>query len=146
MAAPPNRVWALVSDITRIGKFSPETFDAEWLGGATGPEVGARFRGRVRRNGKRYLVYWTTCTITRCDPGRDFAFEVALVGTTKAVEWSYHIEPRDGGSDVTESFKLLEWFGSSVYAAFFEKARTRTNLTNMQATLDRVKVVAEARE
>ena len=52
MDAPPETVWALVSDVTKIGQFSPETFEAEWLDGATGPAVGARFRGHVRRNGR----------------------------------------------------------------------------------------------
>jgi hypothetical protein len=52
MAASTERVWDLVSDVTRVGEFSPETFEAEWLGGASGPEVGARFRGHVRRNGR----------------------------------------------------------------------------------------------
>ena len=47
MAASPEAVWELVSDITNTGKFSPETFEAEWLGGADGPVVGARFRGHV---------------------------------------------------------------------------------------------------
>ena len=40
MDAPPEKVWALVSDVTQIGRFSPETFEAEWLDGATGPAVG----------------------------------------------------------------------------------------------------------
>jgi Polyketide cyclase / dehydrase and lipid transport len=75
MAASADRVWDLVSDITRVGEFSPETFEAEWLGGASGPEVGARFRGHVRRNG-RGPVYWTACTVVACDPGREFAFAV----------------------------------------------------------------------
>ena len=44
MNASPQQVWALVSDVTRIGEFSPETFEAEWLDGATGPEVGASGR------------------------------------------------------------------------------------------------------
>ena len=53
MSAPAEEVvWELVSDVTSIGKFSPETFEAEWLDGATGPAVGARFRGHVKRNGK----------------------------------------------------------------------------------------------
>src|SRR3954466_15495223 len=56
MAAPPEKVWDLVSDVTRIGEFSPETFDAEWLDGATGPAVGTRFRGHVLRNGTDVLV------------------------------------------------------------------------------------------
>ena len=52
MAATPAKVWDLVSDVTRIGEFSPETFDAKWVGGATGPELGARFKGHVKRNGR----------------------------------------------------------------------------------------------
>ena len=62
MAAPPERIWDLVSDVTKIGKYSPETFEAEWIDGATGPAVGAKFRGHVKRNGKG-PIYWTTCTV-----------------------------------------------------------------------------------
>jgi MFS transporter, PAT family, beta-lactamase induction signal transducer AmpG len=51
MAAPADVVWEVVSDVTRIGEFSPETFEAEWVDGATGPALGARFRGHVKRNG-----------------------------------------------------------------------------------------------
>ena len=146
MAAPPERVWSLVSDITNTGKFSPETFEAEWLDGATGPAVGARFRGHVRRNGKRWLVYWTKCTITKCEPGRDFAFGVDGPGGKPTVKWSYHFEPSGDGTDVTESFELGDFLVSRLYATFAEKARTRTNLNNMQATLDRIKAVAESPE
>ena len=63
MDAPPDKVWALVSDVTKIGRYSPETFEAEWLDGATGPAVGARFRGHVKRNG-RGPTYWTTSSVT----------------------------------------------------------------------------------
>ena len=43
MAASPDEVWSLVSDVTRIGSYSPETFEAKWVDGATGP--GSRARG-----------------------------------------------------------------------------------------------------
>ena len=79
MHAPPDEVWDLVSDVTRIGSYSPETFEAEWLEGATGPAVGAKFRGHVKRNGKG-PTYWTTCVVTDCVPGAEFAFDV-LRGT-----------------------------------------------------------------
>src|ERR1700722_5622497 len=108
MAAPPKRVWSLVSDITNTGKFSPETFEAEWLDGATGPAIGTRFRGHVRRNGKKWLVYWTKCTITESVPGRDFAFGVDGPGGKPAITWRYHFEPSGDGTDVTESFELGE--------------------------------------
>lgn len=33
VAAPAGRCWDLVTDVRRIGEFSPETFEAEWAGG-----------------------------------------------------------------------------------------------------------------
>ena len=57
MAAPPERVWDLVSDVTRIGRYSPETFEAEWIEGATGPAVGAELPGprEAQREGAHLL-------------------------------------------------------------------------------------------
>ena len=43
--APPDVVWRLVADITRMGEWSPECWKAEWEGDATGPAVGAHFHG-----------------------------------------------------------------------------------------------------
>lgn len=45
IAAPPARVWDLVSDVRNMGRWSPETFSTRWLRGAMLPEPGARFRG-----------------------------------------------------------------------------------------------------
>lgn len=36
MAAPPDKIWTLIADVRNTGRFSPETFEAEWLDGATG--------------------------------------------------------------------------------------------------------------
>ena len=81
--ASPEAVWSLISDVTQIGRFSPETFEAQWLDGAVGPAVGAKFRGHVKRNEKG-PIYWTACTVTECDPGRVFAFadELYISGLT----------------------------------------------------------------
>ena len=84
--AAPEKVWGIVSDITNIGKWSTEVFEQEWLDGATGPAVGARFRGHVKRNG-RGPVYWTVCTITECVPGEVFTFTVH-VGKSVVNTWS----------------------------------------------------------
>jgi uncharacterized protein YndB with AHSA1/START domain len=146
VAASPERVWSLVSDVTNIGRYSPETFGAEWLDGKTGPAVGVRFRGHVRRNQKAWLVYWTKCRITACDPGRDFAFDVIGLRGKSSVNWSYHLAPVGDGTDVTESFKLGTSLALRLYSAFASKSRTRTNVHNMQATLERIKEVAESPE
>ena len=141
MAAPPDRIWALVSDVTKIGRYSPETFEAEWLDGATGPAVGARFRGHVKRNGWG-PTYWTTCSVTQCEPGRVFAFGVGSPDKPLNV-WSYRLEPAGGGTDVTESFELSPILPLRIYWAVLGWARGRTNREGMQATLERIKAEVE---
>lgn len=142
MAAPPMAIWNLVSDITNTGRFSPETFEAEWLDGATGPSVGTRFRGHVNRNGWG-LRYWTTCTIVACEPGREFAFTVDVNGRPVNT-WRYVLEATGDGTDVTESFSLQPNLFTRVYWSLAGWARNRTNVDGMRATLERIKAVAEA--
>jgi uncharacterized protein YndB with AHSA1/START domain len=141
MSAPPERVWGLVSDVTSIGRYSPETFEAEWLDGATRPAVGARFRGHVKRNGKG-PVYWTTCTVTACVPAREFAFGVGN-GATPLNVWRYQLEPVGDGTDVTESFQLANTALLKVYWSLLGWARGRTNRNGMRTTLERIKAEVE---
>lgn len=102
-----------------------------------------RFRGHVRRNG-RGPVYWTTCTVVVSDPGREFAFTVAMPGGKTVNTWRYRIEPSAGGSDVTESFELADTLVNRLYRALAGRARRRTNLEGMRITLERIRVVAES--
>jgi uncharacterized protein YndB with AHSA1/START domain len=141
MNAPPEKVWELLSDVTRIGHYSPETFEAEWLDGATGPAVGARFRGHVKRNGKG-PTYWTTCTVLASDPGREFAFGVG--NSAKPVNtWRYQLEPAADGTDVTESFQLADTAPVRVYWTLLGRARGKTNREGMRTTLERIKADVE---
>ena len=99
--APPETVWALVADITRMGEWSPETRRAEWIDGATGPDVGARFQGHNQRGP---VARWTTtCTVTECEPGRVFAFSVD--NPTRST-WRYSFVPSEHGTMVTEMVEL----------------------------------------
>jgi len=142
MNAPPGVVWELVTDVTRIGEFSPETLEGRWVGGATGPAVGARFQGHVKRNG-RGPMYWTTCTITRCEPGRDFAFTVEVPGMKPVNTWRYQLTPAGDGTDVTESFTLTPSLFVRTYWTLFGGMRSKTNRRGMTETLNRIKTVAE---
>ena len=143
MDASPTDVWALVSDVTRIGEFSPETFEAEWLDGATGPEVGARFRGHVKRNG-RGPIYWSPCEVVECEPERAFAFAVGSASRPLNT-WRYELAPAEGGgTDVTESFELTGILPMKLYWAVLGWARGKTNREGMQTTLERIKDVVEA--
>ncbi|MHB1582425.1 MAG: SRPBCC family protein [Acidimicrobiales bacterium] len=143
IAAPPDRVWSLVSDVTAIGRFSPETFEAEWLDGATGPAEGARFRGHVRRNG-RGPTYWTTCEVTECEPGRRFGFGVVTPAGKVLNRWRYELEPTDEGTSLTESFALSPTPLLRLYWLLAGWARGRANVRGMATTLGRVKAAAES--
>ncbi len=143
MSASPEQVWELISDVTQIGKYSPETFEAEWLDGATGPEVGARFRGHVKRNGIG-PTYWTPCKVLVAEPGREFTFAVLGAKNAPMNTWGYTMAPRDGGTDVTESFELANVFYLRAYWAVMGHWRGRTNRLGMLSTLEKIKAVVEA--
>lgn len=140
MKAPIADVWDLVSDVTRIGEFSPETFEAEWTHGATGPEVGARFRGHVKRNGIG-PIYWAPCKVTICEPNKQFEF--AVIGAGPMNNWGYRLSERDGGTEVTEYFRLEPTLVVKAYWTLFGWTRGKTNHEGMRTTLERMKAVVE---
>ncbi|ANR93632.1 Polyketide cyclase / dehydrase and lipid transport [Mycobacterium avium subsp. avium] len=142
MAAPAAKIWDLIADVRNMGRFSPEVFEAEWLGGTTGPALGAKFRGHVRRN-EIGPVYWTTCKVTACEPGREFGFTV-LLGDREVNNWHYRLAPSGGGTDVTESFRLNPAPWLPVYWVFGGFLRKRRNIRDMTKTLNRIKDVVEA--
>ncbi|MDF1604327.1 SRPBCC family protein [Nocardioides sp. YIM 152315] len=141
MDAPPEKVWALVSDVTRIGEFSPETFEAEWTRGSTGPEEGAYFKGHVKRNGVG-PTYWTPCQVTRSVPNELFEFRV---GTADVAinNWGYRLEADGTGTNVTEYFRLESKPYLRLYWLLLGKLRGRTNERGMRTTLERMKAVVE---
>ena len=143
MNATPDQVWALLSDVTQIGRYSPETFEAEWLEGATGPVVGARFRGHVKRNQKG-PTYWTKCYVTECEPGKTFAFGVGEPGKA-TITWGYQLAAgENGGTDVTEYFQLAPKLPMKIYWALLGWSRGKTNRNGMLTTLNRIKAVVES--
>ena len=139
VGAPPEDVWALVSDVTRMGEWSPETTSARWVEG-DGPEPGAKFKG----TNKRRLSWTTTCTVEAAEPGREFTFVAG-----KDTRWRYTFEPSAGGCRVTESYEILKEPGAVM--RFFTKLGTGVSWAErpadldrgMQETLRRVKEAAE---
>ncbi|MDO3400200.1 SRPBCC family protein [Mycolicibacterium neoaurum] len=91
--APPAKVWALISDLSRMPEWSPQTRKMKLLGSM---RVGAK---TVNVNRRGLQAWPTTSTITAIEPERRLAFRVDLNGT----EWSYELEPIDGGTRVIES-------------------------------------------
>jgi uncharacterized protein YndB with AHSA1/START domain len=71
--APPARVWQLATDIVLMGQWSPEYQGGEWLDGASGPTVGARFKGRNKR---RDRAWQSVSTVIEATPGQSFVWAV----------------------------------------------------------------------
>lgn len=151
MRAPADAIWRLISDVTQIGRYSPETFEAEWLDGATCAAEGARFRGHVKRNEKG-PVYWTECAVVSAEAGREFAFAVTsrpfglpiAPRSTVRLTWSYALEDVGGHTDVTESFELADTFPMRAYWALLGWTRGPRLERDMQRTLHAIKSVVEA--
>ena len=98
IAASPEVIWAAVSDVTRMGEWSPECHTCGWIEGATGPEVGATFEGHNRNGDKE----WTTqVKVVESVPGERFVFE-PFFGDFTFSRWGYLIEGDGDGSIVTE--------------------------------------------
>ena len=103
VSAGPTEVWALVSDINLPVKFSTELQRVDWADGCDAPAVGAKFRGT---NEHRAVGTWQgECTITRFEPEREFAWEVAGPDGP-AAQWGFTLEPVDGGTRVTQHCRL----------------------------------------
>lgn len=98
IAAPPEAVYAAISDVTRMGEWSEECHACQWHDGVDGPAVGATFDGH-NRNGEHE---WTTQgKVVEADPGRTFTFECSMFDFHFAT-WGYRIEATEAGSRVTE--------------------------------------------
>ncbi|HEY1827518.1 MAG TPA: SRPBCC family protein [Acidimicrobiales bacterium] len=100
IAAPPDKVWAMVSDLPRMGDWSPENVGGEWIKGATGPALGALFKGKNRNGFRRWS---TTAKVIDCQPGTAFEIAITSFGFHVA-SWRYDFEPTPDGCTVTESW------------------------------------------
>ncbi|MEP6624511.1 MAG: SRPBCC family protein [Acidimicrobiia bacterium] len=98
--APPEVVWALIADVTRMGEWSPECVKAEWVDGATGPAVDAPFRGY---NQAGTFEWDLPCVVTACAPGRVFEFDAPSEGSVRT-RWRFEVAPDGAGTQLTESF------------------------------------------
>lgn len=134
VAASPEQVYALVSDLPSMGRFSPENTGGRWVKGAAGPAVGAKFEGTNMLGRKKWK---TLCTVRMAEPGKVFAFDVVAAGC-KVAGWGFALEPMDGGTKVTH---FWDDHRNPVIAKITGLAlgvhdRPSHNTANMQRTLD----------
>lgn len=143
--APPDVVYGLVSDITRMGEWSPECTGGKWLGGAAGPALGARFKG----TNKNRFSWSTSSCVVAADADRKFSFERDRPRMFGVMRWSYVLNPVPGGTRVTESFEqvktasTLAIMAANVATSVPWNDRETVNVANMHTTLQRLKETAE---
>ena len=140
IAAPPEALWDMVADVTRMGEWSPECYSCRWVGKRREPVAGARFVGFNRRGWARWF---TTNEVEQAEPGRAFVFRTRETG----VRWGYRFEPDGDGTRVTETRDLAgarTWIirlaGPFVGGVDGHAEELRAG---MRKTLDRLKAAAE---
>jgi uncharacterized protein YndB with AHSA1/START domain len=149
VAAPPERVWPLVTDVDAMPTMSSELQAVEWLDGATAPSPGCRFRGYSRHDA---IGEWNTVsTVTTWSEPEEFGWAVGDPDAP-AARWRFTLEPADGGTRVREWMQMGP--GRSGLSAAIERwpdkeekivfGRMREFEANMTATLAAVKERAEA--
>ena len=138
IAAPPEVVYDLVSDVTRTGEWSPECRSCEWVDEPG--QVGSRFKGHNRSGPARWT---TTAKVVTADRPRAFGF-ATLFKDGDGTRWTYEIASKGDGTRLTESFE-------SVDAPVFIKLAERLFIRNRQEqlekgideTLAKIKAIAE---
>ena len=142
--ASPEALYALVADVTRTPEITPDIVKVEWLDGATGPVVGARFKA-INKQGRG--PNWSNKpVITVAEPGRaiGWARTEPFAGT---LEWRYRFEPEGSGTRVTESYEVTKplsrvgWF--MIGTLYGLKDRQGDLRASMLRTLDRLAELLE---
>lgn len=142
IAASPQELWGMLSDVTRMGEWSPICHRCEWLREPARPEVGARFVGHNRRGPFRW---WRECRVTACEQGRVFAFSTCFRGEEQT-RWRYELEPTPRGTRVTESYEVVSvprWVRLANRLPGASRRSRRDARANLRQTLEHLRAAAE---
>lgn len=103
LACSPERAWALVTDIELPTRTDGELQRVEWLDGATGVAVGARFRGY---NANSQMGEWhTEPEVVEVEDGRRWVWCVGSAAAPLAV-WGFEVDADGDGSVVRQWAKV----------------------------------------
>lgn len=135
--APAAKVWALISDLGNMPKWSPQCRTMKAIGAV---KVGTK---TVNVNRRGALFWSTTATITALDPQQKLSFRV----NTNNTEWTYDLEPSGTGTKVTVSrhAEAVKPISSTLINRFMGGVPNfEVELVEgMKTSLGRIKAVAE---
>jgi hypothetical protein len=141
-ACPPDTLYDMVSDVTRMGEWSPICRACWWDEGG-GPRAGAWFTGR---NETPERTWETRSQVVTAERGREFAWEV----NNGFVRWSYTFAPVDGGTELTESWDFLPAGIAGFHGRYGDEAEAQIEARSTAAhqgipvTLAAIKKAAES--
>lgn len=142
--APAIAVYAAVSDVRRMGEWSPECVGATLDDPGSPLAVGSTFRGHNRLG--RWRSWNTRCTVTAAEPGRCFAFDVRLGGALVS-SWRFDLTsaPDGAGTEVVQSWWDRRGPARRGVAALTSgiRDRSRHNRDGMRRTLAALRVSLE---
>ncbi len=143
ISADAHLLYAMVSDLPRIGEWSPECEAVEWEDDATIPVAGTTFVGHNAVGPGRRIRYSRHGRVLVAEPGREFTF-ITDEGGRESTEWSYRFEPRgDGTTRVSESYRV-RWIPTWARILDVPLNRHKELLEGMRITLERLRATAEA--
>ncbi len=148
IAASPEKVWELASDINIAAQFSTEFQGGEWVDG-DGPQEGATFIGRNERADVD-RKWQTTCYVVACEPSRVFAWNVNDRDDPSA-QWRFELERIPGGTRLRQSLVIgprLSATGTAMVenpdkAQDILSGRQAMHRSNMTLTIHGIKGLAE---
>ena len=142
VAVPAERLYDLVSDITRTGEWSPICTSCWWDDDAEAGRVGAWFTGH---NELPHRTWETRSQVVAADRGREFAWVVG----DGFVRWGFGFTPVEGGTTLTESWEFLPGGLAMFEGKYGDRApaeiaeRTRQAHDGIPRTLAAIKQIAE---
>lgn len=141
IARSAAEVFAVVTDLERMGEWSPESGAIRWLDGATAAGAGVRFAGDNEiRLGPIPVKRWTTeSVVTAFEPPHVFEFESA-----GATTWRFELAERDGTTTLSESFAFEGPTGLKRIMYNALGARDQQMLAGVERTLAAIKAHLEA--
>jgi hypothetical protein len=144
VAVDPQAVWSLLTDLTRMGDFSPENAGGRWVDPVRGPVVGAKFRG-INHNGRK--LWATKVRVVASEPGRLFTFDVRTPFGVRVARWSYEVIATRTGCRLTENwYRVGNWFVRRILGPRVTGRADRPgyNAWSIEHTLAAVKARAES--
>ena len=139
--ADADKLYAMVSDLPRIGEWSPECESVTWEGDVTEPVVGSTFVGQNAVGPGRRIRYKRHGSVLAAKRGREFTF-ITDEGGRPSTVWSYRFEPvGPGRTRVTESYEV-RWIPTWARILDVPTNRHKELLAGMRTTLERLRAVA----